>query len=641
MKVSRQWLQTYFETELPSADTLAHLLTSHAFEVEGVEYLGTDAIIDIDVLANRSSDCLSHRGIARELSTLLAIPLTRDPLREPLPGWPAGYRLTVEVTDTALCPRYMAAVVRGVTVGPSPLWLKERLESIGQRSINNIVDATNFVMFAIGQPLHAFDLTKIHTDPEGFRTITVRPARPHEAFTTLTGTEYTLQPHHLVIVDHVAQIPLALAGIKGGAHADIDQETTDIVLEAAHFDYTSVRKTSRELRLATDASIRFQNEPARELPAFALREVLALITEIAGGELMGVKDTYLGPRERMPIDVTLTDINLRLGTTLSYDDVERILVRFEWEFSRSRDEFTITPPWERTDLTYRETFIEEIGRVYGYEMIVGTLPPKPETPPVVNRTQYYTDLIRHTLSERGYSEVLTYTLRNRGEVALQNPLASDKSLLRVSLTDGMQEALDQNTAIAPVLGCTDVKIFELGTIFTTQGEHLALALGARSFQTKQSILNTLLQEDIAHIQALLTQGQPHTPPRIQDGCVEILLDPLITLFPTPHTYDTPLPWNTETRFTMWSRYPYMARDIAIWVPVDIPPETVLARIIEQGTDLLIRSDMFDTFEKAGRVSYAWHLVFQSNQKTLTDEEVGDIMDDITTTLNSTTGWEVR
>jgi phenylalanyl-tRNA synthetase beta chain len=643
MKVSRDWLQTYFDTELPSADDIAAVLTAHAFEVEGVEHMeGGDATIDIDVLANRSSDCLSHRGIARELSTLLALPLRYDPLREPLPAWPVGHRLTVEVTDTELCPRYIAAVVRGVTVKPSPAWLQARLASIGQRSINNIVDATNFVMFSIGQPLHAFDLGKIHTDTEGFRTIEVRPAHQNETITTLTGDVYTLQPSNLIIADRVAGVPLAIAGIKGGVHAEIDQETTDIVLEAAHFNYTSVRKTSRGLRLATDASVRFQNEPAHELPAFALRDVLALILDIAGGELMGVKDMYTGPRERIPTDVTLSDINLRLGTTLSYDDVERILIRFEWEFSRSRDEFTITAPWERTDLTCREAYIEEIGRVYGYQNIVGILPPAPTNPPRVHRTQYYTDMLRHALLTLGYSEVLTYTLRNRGEVALQNPLASDKALLRMSLADGMRDALDQNASTALLLGLSDIKLFEIGTIFTTAGERLSLALGARAVHTKASVLQAQLKEDSAHLQALLGHERTNeASPVVQEGIIELPLEHYLTLLPTPHTYESPLPWNTEARFTMWSRYPYIARDIAVWVPADIQPEVVIAHIEEQGTDLLIRTDMFDTFEKNGRTSYAWHLVFQSNTKTLTDDEVGTIMERITLTLNNTPQWEVR
>jgi len=641
MKVSRNWLQTYFESELPSAVELAELLTHHAFEVEGVEVVGDDSVIDIDVLANRSSDCLSHRGIAREISTLLAVPMKEDPFRTTLPTWPNALLLVVEVEDDHLCPRYMGALVRGVTVGPSPDWLKKRLETLGQRSINNIVDATNFVMFNLGQPLHAFDYAKLAQDDDGNHTITVRNAHGGEQITTLTGDERILSERHLLIADGISGEPLAIAGIKGGKQAEIDVETTDIVLEAANFDYSSVRKTSRELKLATDASVRFQNEPPSELPAFAMRDVVELIKDIAGGELIGMRDVYVGPREREPINVSLTEINNLLGTSLSYDDVERILIRFEWEFSRADDTFAITSPWERTDLTYKEAFIEEIGRVYGYANIKGILPQLPEKPAEVNHVFAYTEKLRHLLTELGYSEVMTYTLRDRGVVELMNPLASDKSLLRMSLRDGLVGALDQNAQQAALLGLDDIKIFELGSIWNEKGEDLALGLGVRAVRGKQSKLDKLLAADMQTVLDVVAPGNTDVQVTTVDGVSEVILDQLLPLLPEAESYDPPLVWNTDARFNAWSRYPYMVRDIAIWVPPTTPTEEVLAVILDKSPDLLVRHDQFDSFEKEGRRSYAWHLVFQSREKTLTDEEVGKVMEEVTKALNSKEGWEVR
>jgi phenylalanyl-tRNA synthetase beta chain len=348
---------------------------------------------------------------------------------------------------------------------------------------------------------------------------------------------------------------------------------------------------------------------------------------------------YVGPRERQPIDVTLSEINRLLGTTLSYDDVERILIRFDWEFSRAHDEFAITSPWERTDLTYPQAFIEEIGRVYGYANISGIMPPQCDRP-TPNRTQYYTDKIRTMLTERGYSEVLTYTLRNSGNLSLVNPLASDKSHLRASLTEGLSQALSLNVNNAPLLGLDDIRLFEIGTVWSDHGEDTALALGVRAVRGKQAKLEKALLEDMASVLAMLGASSAHTLSPVE-GVAEITLDPFITLAPTPGRYEEALAWHVDARFTPWSRYPFMARDIAVWVPANTSMDVVQSIVLEKATDLLVRCDTFDTFTKEGRTSYAWHLVFQSKERTLTDEEVGGIMSAITNALNACKDWEVR
>lgn len=638
MKVSRAWLQTYFEEELPTAQELADLFTFHSFEVEGVEEVDGDWIIDLDVLPNRSSDCLSHRGVARELATLLSRPMKREPLRSPLASVEAPSNFTVTVDDPKLCRRYMGAVVRGVCVKESPKWLQRSLERIGQRSINNIVDATNYVMFDLGQPLHAFDLAKLMRTPEGATGIGVRLARPGEQIAVLTGETYELSARDLIITDSVAEKPLAIAGIKGGARAEISTDTVDIIIEAANFDYTSVRKTSQSLRLATDASLRFQNEPAPELPAFAMRDVIKLLEEIAGGRTMGVYDAYMPLGERMPVDVTLSHINKLLGVSMTIDDVERILVRFEWEFSLDGEEFAITPPWERSDLRIPEDIIEEIGRVYGLRSIPSILPPIPSDPPKVTLSQYCGDLIRHTLTDLGYTEVLTYTLRDKGEVELLNPLASDKAFMRMDLRSGILEALEMNVANAPTLGLSDLRVFEVGTRFTARGEELALAIGVRGITTKQAKMEAALAEDI---RLLSTALGVELQMKIVDGVAECSLIPALAELPTPTAYREPLPWDGSVRYAPWSPYPYVLRDIAVWVPADTPATEVLEVITAHAGDLLVRSDLFDTYTKEDKTSYAWHLVFQSPERTLNDVEVNECMDAVTAKLHTRQGWSVR
>ncbi len=638
MRVSHAWLQTYFEDKLPSAQELADLLMFHSFEIEEVKQEGDDWVIDVDVLPNRSADCLSHRGIARELSTLLSVPLKRDPLRDTIPAFPTLERLEVVVDDPDVCPRYMAAVVRGVIVGPSPEWLRKQLETLGHRSINNVVDATNYVMLETGQPLHAFDLSKLGTDEDGMQRIRVRSAEADEQITVLSGESYTLDPNDLVITDDVRGVPLALAGIKGGKEAEIDAGTTDIILEAAHFFYRSVRKTSRKLRLATEASLRFQNEPARELPAFAMRDLVALIADIASGTLVGVKDRFVPRGEREPIDLTLTELNAVLGSALTYDDVERILIRFEWEFSRAHDEFAITPAWERKDIAIMADVIEEIGRVYGYANIPSTLPEPLDGGPSINAAAHYTMRIRRTLVERGYSEVYTYALTDRGEVELLNPLASDKSFMRVDLRTGLQKALADNAHHAPYLGLDTVKLFETGTVFRAHGEVLHIALGVRAVAGAQEKAERALMEDLAALADSL--GMRLTNERPKDGVVEFSLDAILPSLPEPEGYDVDTAWDPTRRYMPWSSYPCVYRDIAVWVPVDIAIEEVLSVIIKTAPDTLVKQYLFDTFEKDGRISYAWHLVFQSKEKTLTDAEIGEVIERVTAALNGE-GWQVR
>lgn len=638
MKVSRNWLQKYFEKELPTADELAEVFTHHAFEVEGVEQVGDDFVIDVDVLPNRSSDCLSHRGIARELGTLLSLPLAHDPLRENLPAWDKPDTLTVTVENRVLCPRYMAAVVRGVTVGPSPEWLKKALETLGQKSINNVVDATNYVMQNTGQPLHAFDLSLLEEDAEQKRNITVRCAKDGEKIVTLTGDEYTLKATHQLITDGISGEPLALAGIKGGKQAEVTTNTVDILLESANFNFVTVRKTSNDLKLATDASLRFQNEPAIQLTAFALRDLIELIVDVAEGRLIGVIDVYEPKSENEPIEVTLPEINGLLGTNLTVEDVEKILVRFEWEFSRNDEEFVVTGPWERTDLVIKESIIEEIGRVYGYRNLEAKKLPVVTEAPVVNKKQFYIEKIQNTLSDMGYSEVLTYTLADKGEVELRNPLASDKSFMRMNLTDGITKALQLNAQNAPLLGLDAVRLFEVGTIFTAAGEKTNLVVGCKALGGKQSKLDEVLTADV---EKLLTTLGSDAKVKVENGVCELPLDAILTLLPLPEVYEPALPWDTEARFTQWSSYPYMLRDIAVWVPKGTTQEMVEGTILEHATDLLVRHDVFDEFEKEGQVSYAWHLVFQSRERTLTDDEVGKIMERVTSELNAKQDWKVR
>lgn len=337
MLISYQWLQDYFDEKLPGPEKLTELLTFHAFEVEGIESLPVsgeaDHVLDIDVLPNRAHDSLAHRSIAKELSVILNLPMKKDPLREALPELPQSKELSVLIDNMTLCRRFTGAVIKGVKVGSSPEWLSKRLEALGQKSINNIVDAANYVMFDLGQPLHAFDAGKLEKKDNW--SIRVRTGKSKEQITTLDGEKYELGEEDLLITDSHRDIPVGIAGVKGGKEAEVTEETTDLIIESANFHPTSVRKTSQKLKLRTDASTRFENELSPDLAIRGLVSVVNLIVEIADGEVEGYVDEYPRPRTHTyKTGVSVSEINQLLGTKMVDKEVEDILGRFGFEYEK-------------------------------------------------------------------------------------------------------------------------------------------------------------------------------------------------------------------------------------------------------------------------------------------------------------------
>lgn len=591
MKVSQKWLQKYFEKQLPDAATIDEAFTFHAFEIE--ERAGD--LIDLNVLPNRAADCLCHRGIAKELSALLDVPMKSDPLRTPLPALPPTKALKVTVEDSKKCPRYKGTLIRSVKVGPSPSWLKEALESLGQRSINNIVDATNYVMLDVGQPLHAFDAHKLE-QKDGSYAITLRGAREGEPITTLSGEEYALPKDTLLIVDGHSDIPLGIAGIKGGTAASVGEGTTDIIVEAASFDGPTIRRTAQRLKLVTDASLRFQNRPSPELVAYATRDVVALITEIAGGKVEGTVDVYPVTPHVTDVSVTLTQINNILGSPFSHTEVAEVFRRLDLVTRVEGDTFTITPPFERNDLNLPEDLTEEVVSILGYDTIT---PVKLPAFSPVSKSAHYKGIqkVKDFLVERGFTEISTQSFAKKGDIILSNPFDKTHPALRTSLTKNMQVALThaQQYAARVLPPRAKVKLFEIGNVFTKEGEHLVV-------ETSEPV-NDL--------------------PDISDDAEY-----------TPQCY-------TLSQYHPFSVYPFMLRDIAVWTPSGTQGNAVEEIIRHTAGELLVRIDQFDSFEKEGRVSYAFRMVFESLSRTLTDGEINVIMEKITTALDNKEGYEVR
>lgn len=643
MKVVHDWLQEYVGDDLPSAEEVERLLTFHAFEIEGVETVGATQVIDVDVLPNRGADCLSHRGIAREIATLIDRPLAYDPFVEK-PKMPETDKLKITIADSQACRHFDLALVTGVTVEESPEWLKRRLAAIGQRSINNVVDATNYVMFSLGQPTHAFDADKLTASADGQLHISVRFGKKGESLTLLSGEEIESDESILHLVDGNSETLLDIAAIKGGAAAELTNATANIVVSGGNFDPSLVRKTSQKLRLQTDASKRFENGISTNVVPYALSEVVQLIVDIAGGELQGYAHARPVEMENQSVPVSLTEINNLLGVAITEDEVEDIFGRLGFVTTRSNDQhgvvWKVTAPFERTDINIAADVIEEVGRVYGYEHIA-SVPPEPVPLAEYNHRHYYSERVRDILVELGFSEVITSSFRKKDEIQLQNALASDKSCLRSALRQNISEALDRNAPLADLLGTPDTRLFEIGTVFEKGSagivEHLSLCLGVRvrpsGYSGKEDkLLNTALT-------ALETQLGTTLSPTVEKGVAEINFSKLLQELPSISAYE-PVPTPTPVTYQPFSTFPFIARDVALWVTEGTTAADVEAVLNEHAGALRVRTTLFDEFTKDGRTSYAFRLVFQAADRTLTDAEVNEVMEQVYQAITER-GWEVR
>jgi phenylalanyl-tRNA synthetase beta subunit len=777
MLISYNWLQKYFNKELPNPNDLAVLLNSHSFEVEGVEEKGSDTILDIDVLPNRAHDCLCHLGIAKEVSVLTGLEIKDIQHTDLDIQYLSDFKVTIE--DEKKCRRYVAVVMEGVKVGSSPDWLKQNLESLGQKSINNIVDATNYVMFNIGQPLHAFDKDKLDGNE-----INIRNAKDGEQIITLDNREVKLTSENLVIAD--SHGPLAIAGVKGGKKAEVDQNTLNLVLESANFAPITVRKTARGFSILTDSSKRFENEISPELAGVAMKELVELISEIAGGKVVGKVDVY--PRKPNPYKVgfTTADANKILGLNLSNKDVEEILNKFKFEFAQidsakkvlelvndligksyklgasvvydaphsfdcssftaylfaqggiaiprmavdqlvfgkevyesdlqpgdlifsntgegkiyfesveflsgtkieegvdhvglylgdgkiihasrynndgvemgnisefkqfknivgyrrmvesEEKRYVVTVPYQRMDLRIKQDLIEEIGRIYGLENIKTLLLEKIREPKV-HKGFYYANKVKQILIDLGFEEIYNYTFTSEGNVKIEKPLASDKAYLRTNLSDGMKEKLDLNLKNAPLLGLDEIKIFEFGKVFSSTEEERGMLCFGVAGKNKKNVFASVSEA----IQKINVDLGVDLKVKENENILEINFDALIENLPQPESYEDVLknPNNVESKYKHISPFPFMLRDIAVWVPNTETQESVAGLIKENGGDLLVRTKLFDVYcpEGKDKTSYAFNLVFQSNEKTLTDDEINKIMEKISSEMVGR-GWEVR
>lgn len=607
MKISYNWLKWYIP-DAPEANKLADVITYHLTEVEGMDKLPDgDTVLDINILPNRAHDLLSHSGVARELSGQLGISFT-DPTKTY-----AEIMAKKEIKKTSLqvevnnpnARRYSARRVRNIKVGPSPEWVVKHLESVGQRSINNIVDATNLVMFNCGQPVHAFDARKF-TDNKVVITNAVEGSELE-----LVGKDKIvakLKDTDLVIGNSDGVV-LALGGIKGGTNSGVDDDTTDLILEVANFTPTGIRKTARRIGVLSDAAKRFENDLSPELCTFGMLELSALIAEMCPDAIFEeIVDIYPEKQQETKISFSTELVNKKLGSNIKDEEIEKILQNYNFVYKFEDNIFELTVPPVRLDLESPIDIVEEIGRIYGYDKLTPILP---EISFVPKQNDVYEKIqtIRNHLVRAGYREVMTYCFTNKGQVEVMAS-ASDKNFLRTNLSDGLKKSFELNRLNAPFLEIDKLQIFEIGTVFTKEGERINVAIA-----DKKGVTEFSLDECITKF-------------GIDSKKSSDLLSGDLVISSIGQTVFDPIP-----NFVSWSVYPFITRDLSLWVNNDNDKDAVLEIIKKQGGALLIKEPrILDRFEKEGKISFAFRMVFQSNDRTLQDDEVNQIMDSITTQI---------
>ncbi len=653
-----------------------------------VDYLG-DAVLDADVTPNRP-DCLSILGVAHEVAALTGATVSEPDATYPEDGGPIEQAARIEIADPDLCSRYGASLIRGVTVGPSPEWLQDALNSAGMRPINNIVDVTNFVMMEYGQPLHAFDFDTI-----GDATVIIRAARSGEKFTTLDEEERKLEPPMLTIAD--SQDAIALAGVMGGLNTEVGDSTTNVLIESANFDATNTRNTATGLGMRTEASYRFERGIRQDLVPRALRRATALMLELAGGvAAKGIIDVF--PVVKTPPTLTIGPEQFRrvLGTDISIDTIEQVLNSLGFETARDGDSLEVQSPYWRADITIAEDLVEEVARIVGYDDVPATLMSTEIPHHQPNAERVVRERVRDALVSAGMQETISYSatsleslekVETRTEepeapLKLANPMSAELSHMRTTLRSGVLQTLAFNRRMSRGEG---LRLFEIGAVYLPKEEAkerdlpdekemlVGVLSGPRSeaswlvpegdmdFFDAKGVLETVFEQigvsesyeaetdsillpgKTASVfcgnKAVGTIGEVH--PRVLARFD--LDDESVALFEIDLGAVYAAAGRVSVQYSPISRYPEAEQDIAILVDVDVPSSRI--QTIINRHRLVKKSAPFDLYSgegvPQGKRSVAYRVTFQSDRSTLTGDLVDKARGDIMRQLEREVGASLR
>lgn len=653
MKVLYSWLKEFVDIDIP-CEEIATRLTMAGLEVEELEKIGDDYLLDISIPANRG-DCHSILGIAREVSALFDVPL-RLPLSPTFKETEEG--IDIDVLSPELCPRYTLRFIKGVKVGPSPDWLRNRLELVGVRSINNVVDITNYVMWMLGQPLHAFDADKISGK------VIVRRAYNDEEIVTLDGETRRLTSDNLVIADEKRSI--AIAGVMGGEESEVSFFTKNVALESACFDHISIRGTSKFLGLRTEASTRFEKGVDIDITRFASDIATEMILRLCGGEVGRLSEFYPIRYEPSEIRFRPDRFNKRMGLNLSHEEMESVFIRLGFKVKKDANIWQVTPISCRRDISLEEDLYEEVVRIVGYDKIPSTLHERitgvVSPPPAWEKRK----IIRKKMNSLGFSEVITSSFipiqfeyyfgefyqKPVETVRVINPLREEESVLRSLLSQSILALAVNNVR----WGYNDFSLFEIGKIFFKDGEnyiekeHLCIVQSGRfisswdreidaDFFLLKGVIERLFKGELSFVPAYYSVLHPgRSAGIVYDGEIvgfigEIHPD-LAKDLKLPRIYLAEI---DIERFSIEffktglvrepNRLPKLKRDLAIVVPEDTPSVKVIEIIKDVFEGILERYEIFDLYKgpniPEGMINLGFSLELRAKDRTLTQEEVED------------------
>lgn len=681
MKVPIGWLREYLDFTCPLQE-LADDLTMAGLEVEEIVGSGEDTVFDVKVTPNRG-DWLSMIGVAREAAPLVG---TRMKMPEPKgdgagPDSSEAIRIDIEAPD--LCGRYVGIVIRSVKIKPSPEWMQTRLIAAGMRPINNIVDITNYVMLEMGQPLHAFDYSLLKDS-----RIVVRRARPGESIVSIDNVERKLEADMLVIADN--ERPVAIAGVMGGSHSEISEQTQDILLEAANFESTSIRRTSKRLGMVTESSYRFERTVDPSITAEAALRAAELMRDLAGGEVARtVVDARPRPVQRHVVQARPERVNAVLGTDMDAETMADYLAGLGIETSVKDGMLISNVPTFRPDVTREIDLVEEIGRRLGYQNLPMTLPSLSQqgkdSPEGIFR-----DRIRRILMSCGGQEVLTHSVvesglskmagRSEQCVKLRNPLSEELDSMRTALVPNLLGVLQRNQSF----GTTDICVFEIGNVYYQTpdgeiGEKLSVAgalsgsawngvwnlpgsaLDADFFFCKgvvESLLGALGIEHAEYMAAEHPLLHPTRAARVLIGSTPVgivgevapAIRESLDLRERSYVYELDFRALMESapkvpKYRQLARYPALSRHTAVVVADEVSYER-LGRIIRaSGKGVIEEVNLLEVYKGeqigAGQSSLTVSMVFRSLEKTLTDEEVNVVLGEVKDALTRELGASFR
>ena len=677
MKVQVDWLKEYVEIDTPAAE-LGHVLTMAGLEIESHELFDEEKgdVLELNVTPNRGY-CLSHLGVAREVSALMGGTFNPpDALKVLAKSWgaiPVGEKIAVENLEENLCPRYAALVIENVKPGPSPKWLCNRLQAIGLRPINNIVDIINFVMMEYGQPLHAFDRELLSENK-----IIIRNANKGEKFTSLDGSELKLDVDALVIAD--AEKPVALAGIMGGANSQVSDATKNIVLESACFDSSVIRKASKKYGLRSDSSYRFERGVDMEGVISAQARAACLIKELAGGDICkGRIDIYPKTRENIQVALRVSRVNLLLGADFSAEQIKEIISRLGLKVGEAiKDEtLQVEIPSFRPDLTREVDIIEEIARIDGFDKVATDFPVASVRPVRIAPRQTLFRKIREVLCYTGFSETVHFSFVEREQaegylssfaskkdkvIPLKNPLSSENDTMRTSLIPGLLKTIQNNLS----KGQKPLKLFEIGSVYflDSQGNRVektvltAAVLGPYEltpwkprgkeydFYDLKGALDNLCSHFGLQVGFLANANRSYLLAGKSANCcaganelgymgqlspdkTEILEKVFVWEIDFQKLEESLPP---RPQFQSIAKFPETYRDISILVDRQVTSQKVSDLILKTGHPLLKRIELYDHFEgkkiQLDKKSLTFALSFQSKDKTLSDNEVSPLFEAI-------------